>query len=88
MNNLDLVFLVILVALFFAVVVKLFITYRSTSEQKQQQKQKQKQQQTNPHYQPKESGHRTGQSRLFLTNKGLRSYEVNSEGYPVPNKVM
>jgi hypothetical protein len=36
-------------------------------------------------YRPKEIGHRTGQTRVFITNKGLRKYEVNEFNYPMPN---
>ena len=31
-------------------------------------------------YIPKEFGTRTGQKRVFLTNKGLRVFDVNTEG--------
>jgi hypothetical protein len=36
-------------------------------------------------YRPKEIGHRTGQTRVFVTNKGLRKYEVNEFNFPMPN---
>lgn len=35
-------------------------------------------------YVPKEVGHRTGQQRVFITNKGLRVYETNEHGWPMP----
>jgi len=35
-------------------------------------------------YVPKEVGHRTGQARVFITNKGLRVYETNEHGCPMP----
>lgn len=35
-------------------------------------------------YVPKEVGHRTGQARVFITNKGLRVYETNEHGWPMP----
>lgn len=37
-----------------------------------------------PMYIPREVGHRTGQKRVFVTNKGLRAYEVNEHGWPLP----
>ena len=30
-------------------------------------------------YVPKDVGHRTGQERVFMTSKGLRSYEVSTD---------
>ena len=38
-----------------------------------------------PMYAPKEVGHRSGQERVFITNKGLRVYETNEQGWPMPN---
>lgn len=35
-------------------------------------------------YVPKEVGHRTGHQRVFITNKGLRVYETNEHGWPMP----
>lgn len=35
-------------------------------------------------YIPKEIGHRTNTERVFLTNKGLRTMTVNSDGLPMP----
>lgn len=35
-------------------------------------------------YVPKEVGHRSGMQRVFLTNKGLRVYETNEHGWPMP----
>lgn len=36
-------------------------------------------------YVPTETGHRTGTRRVFVTNKGLRVYETNEQGLPLPN---
>ena len=35
-------------------------------------------------YVPKDVGHRTGYQRVFITNKGLRVYETNEHGWPMP----
>jgi len=37
-------------------------------------------------YVPQEVGHRTGKQRLFNSSKGLRLYEVNEFGAPMPQK--
>lgn len=37
-----------------------------------------------PMYKPQEVGHRTGHYKLFQTNKGVRRYEVNELGFPMP----
>ena len=37
-------------------------------------------------YKPK-PGETTGEVRVFMTNKGLRSYHVNASGWPVNNKL-
>lgn len=36
-------------------------------------------------YVPKRVGHRTGKLRVFPTNKGLRVYDTNEWGAPVPD---
>lgn len=36
-------------------------------------------------YVPKDVGHRTGHKKVFITNKGLRVYETNEQGLPVPS---
>lgn len=38
-----------------------------------------------PMYKPQEVGHRTGRFKVFQTNKGVRTYEVNELGFPMPN---
>lgn len=40
-----------------------------------------------PHYKPEEVGRRTGVFRVFNTNKGLKTYEINGEGYPLPQQI-
>ncbi len=35
-------------------------------------------------YVPTEVGHPVGRERVFLTNKGLRTYPVNEYGFPLP----
>jgi nitric oxide reductase large subunit len=35
-------------------------------------------------YKPVNVGDRTGEKRVFITNKGLRVYDVNSAGLPLP----
>lgn len=35
-------------------------------------------------YVPKDVGHRTGRKKVFITNKGLRVYETNEQGLPLP----
>jgi predicted lipid-binding transport protein (Tim44 family) len=35
-------------------------------------------------YIPKEIGTRTGQKKVFQTNRGLRLYETNEHGFPMP----
>jgi hypothetical protein len=37
-----------------------------------------------PMYKPVEVGHRTGREKLFMTSKGLRSYETNEFNFPMP----
>ncbi len=37
-------------------------------------------------YQPVEFGTRTGKQQVFRTSKGLRSYDVNEMGMPLPTK--
>lgn len=39
-----------------------------------------------PMYKPAEVGHRSGRQKLFLTSKGLRSYETNEFGFPMPDR--
>jgi len=38
-------------------------------------------------YIPKAIGDPTGKFRLFNTSKGLRSYEINSMGLPIPHQI-
>lgn len=38
------------------------------------------------YYKPKLVGHSTGKKRVFVTNKGLRVYDVNEFGMPLPAK--
>lgn len=37
-------------------------------------------------YKPQEVGVRTGRKRVFMTNKGLRVYEVNEKNWPMPQR--
>jgi len=37
-----------------------------------------------PLYKPQDIGHRTGNKRVFITNKGLRTYDTNEKGLPMP----
>jgi Na+-translocating ferredoxin:NAD+ oxidoreductase RnfG subunit len=39
-----------------------------------------------PMYVPVETGVRTGEKHVFMTSKGLRVYEVNEFGFPLPKK--
>ena len=34
-------------------------------------------------YKPKPVGHLTGEKRVFMTNKGIRVFPVNEQGWPV-----
>ena len=56
----------------------------TTATERLEQQRAEQRRQVSAHYQPRDFGHRTGVYRVFNTNKGLRTYEINSEGYPLP----
>jgi hypothetical protein len=37
-----------------------------------------------PMYKPTDVGHRTGHKRVFISSKGLRVYDTNEHGWPMP----
>lgn len=37
-----------------------------------------------PMYKPADVGHRTGHKRVFISSKGLKVYDTNEHGWPMP----
>lgn len=59
----------------------------STATERFDLKRQEQRKKINPHYKPEEVGRRTGIFRVFNTNKGLKTYEINGEGYPLPQQI-
>lgn len=83
--------LVLLITLLVVVVIVLYRKYRqgedssSDSTDSQVEKKNKKNRKTlKAMYTPQSVGVRTGNKRLFKTNKGLRVYDTNEKGWPMP----
>lgn len=88
------IILVILVMAYYWFQLRKKSNLSSTSQPQQQSSKKQEKRKNQdddpilakvkPMYKPAEVGHRSGRQKLFLTSKGLRSYETNEFGFPMP----